>query len=181
MNAEQVANVMAALEEVYTHWKPTEKTVALWAFLLGDQDAGAISNAATRWMRDANAFPPAPGQLIALARPAESRTTGAEAWETLIAEIRRTGYMGTPSFADEKIARGVRFLGGWVTICSQETRDVPSNRARFIEYYESLAGRERGTDERREVQQLVRSADPELLDMLGIGRDVFGELGGGDS
>ena len=68
------------------------------------------------------------------------RRSGAEAWLDVTRKIRTVGYCGKPVFTDPVI-QSIVDRWGWVTLCTEG--DVVADRARFIEMYDAMAGRER--------------------------------------
>jgi hypothetical protein len=69
--------------------------------------------------------------------------SGGEAYGDVLAEIRRTGSYGLPSFVDPLVAECVRLMG-WRGLClgTNEAAD----RARFVELYDALARRGRADE-----------------------------------
>ena len=67
----------------------------------------------------------------------EEPLSAAEAWEAVVAEIRRRGYYRLPERLDELTLRAVRAAGGWQYLCSSE--QPQSDRARFLQIYEDFA------------------------------------------
>lgn len=65
---------------------------------------------------------------------------GGEAWGDVLDAVRRFGYMRRPEFADPVVAQCVSMLG-WGELCSSENQTA--DRARFIDLYDQLAGKQR--------------------------------------
>lgn len=72
-----------------------------------------------------------------------ARRTGIEAWETLGRATRRWGWQRRPKVTDPNMAFAISALGGWMAVCSLQTNDEVSARARFIEAYDIASKRER--------------------------------------
>lgn len=70
------------------------------------------------------------------------RRSGAEAYDVLMQAVARFGWPSPPRFRDRHIQRAIGVWGTWGDLCSSPSDD-PGGRARFIELYEQLAGRER--------------------------------------
>ena len=66
-----------------------------------------------------------------------------EAWGTVLAEIRRTGYYGQPQFEDSLTAAVVRQMG-WKDLCISD--DATADRARFVDAYQRQEQRARSQD-----------------------------------
>jgi hypothetical protein len=109
--------------------------------MLLDLDAPDTRSAVQRLIRSSRFLP-----SIAEIRRAVADATlgpkrsGAEAWIDVAYEIRRVGYCGTPRF-DDDVTRRLVDRWGWRRLCLEGSWE--SDRARFIEAYDEIAGRER--------------------------------------
>lgn len=68
------------------------------------------------------------------------KRTGLEAWGDVMLAMRSVGHMGWPEFTDKATARVVAALG-WRDLCL--TENAVSDRARFVDAYESIVATER--------------------------------------
>lgn len=111
-----------------------------WKQLLADIPAEVLKAAAFQHIATSKWWPSV-AELRELARrlTRPDRLSGIEAWGLVVAQVRKTGSWGRPEFEDSNIMKAVRVIG-WSTICLGEHE--ASNRARFIECYETLARRE---------------------------------------
>lgn len=173
MNLRETIEVLEFLTANFSQLKPDEKMAAAWAITLADQRKADMLDAALRYVRSGHEFPPNPGTLLQLARRRAEHKTGVEAWQELRTAMSLNTYMTEPRFADEKITLGVRFLGGWYSVATMLTKDVASNRARFVEYYDQLSERERAVDDRLDTEHCVRQIDAAALEMFGGSKGLF--------
>ena len=167
MKLEETISLLRFVAEQFNQFKPTERTAAAWTITLADQELSAMLEAAARYSRDGNAFPPNPGQLLQLAKRKAERPGGTEAWEVMRSAMASHSYMSPPNFADEKITRGVRFLGGWYNVSTMETEVLTAARARFIEHYNSMSEREDAIDNRLESEANLRLVDGKAVELMG--------------
>lgn len=167
MKLEETISLLRFLAEQFHQFKPTERTAAAWTITLADQELSAMLDAAARYSREGHAFPPAPGQLLQLAKRKAERPGGSEAWEVLRSAMISHSYMSPPNFADEKITRGVRFLGGWYNVSTMESDALIAARARFIEHYDSMVSREDAIDSRIDSENCLRLVDEKASEIMG--------------
>lgn len=148
-----IAEVTALLSTAYPSWKMNEKTVAVYATLLGDIEPNALKAAAAQFCRTSE-FPPTVAALVRLAREhqgcGDNSPTPSDAWAEVFGHIRNSGYMERPKWSHPRITRALRVLGGWVDVCSAPPAHLPSNRSRFLEAY---AAAEKDDGKRREIQE----------------------------
>ncbi len=69
------------------------------------------------------------------------RRSGAEAWEDVLAEVRRIGSYGKPVWRDPLVGQAARAVG-WRALCVMNEAD-PAPRAKFADAYNRLAQGER--------------------------------------
>lgn len=109
------AELMLGVGETYGE-AVSEARMEIYFRALSDMALDEIALAATVHVR-ANKFFPRPSELReAWLGPIEDEAD--LAWTALLREIRRVGYLGTPSFQDEAIRRAaLELFGGWERLC----------------------------------------------------------------
>lgn len=141
MKAWEVAEIIAILARAYPNSNVSEGTSAVYEATLADLEFELTKRAVLRLITLNKWFP-----TVAEIREAVTdlhhgpKRLGAEAWCDVGLEIRRTGYIGEPAFADPLVAECVAAIG-WRSLClgTNEAAD----RARFIELYDGLHARAR--------------------------------------
>ena len=136
---------------------------------------GDVLAAAAQLHASRNDFFPKPAQLMRAAVEIMGTAGGGNgapdpyaAWESLQAEIRRVGYLGTPRFESPALAEAVKRLG-WRQLCLSD--NPVSERARFLDCYRRIV--------ESEVQQaLMPPAVQKLIALRAGGRFLLIE--GGD-
>lgn len=74
------------------------------------------------------------------------------AWSALIAEVRRVGYLGWPSFDDENIMRTVKDIWGhWHRLCETLPGEGPE-LVGWIKQFKSAYGTVQRRDERKQLE-----------------------------
>ena len=82
------------------------------------------------------------------------------AWSAVIREIRRVGYVGTPSFDDSRVLDAVRDVwGGWARLC--ET--LPAEGPELVGWIKQFKSAYRSVDARSHQPQLPATALPTEL------------------
>ena len=71
-----------------------------------------------------------------LAQP--KRMTWVEAWDNVQQQMRKVGYIGTPTFSSDITAQVVKSMG-WRQLCGSDNPDIV--RAHFRDMYTALANR----------------------------------------
>jgi hypothetical protein len=108
-----------------------------------DLPADAGSKAVDR-LRRTKTFLPSVAEIRSAAADVQlgPQRTGEDAYRIVLEAIRKFGRYAEPRFSDPHITRALGVWGSWVGACNSP-EDDPGGRARFIELYESCAGRER--------------------------------------
>jgi len=75
-----------------------------------------------------------------VARNHGERRRGIDAWGDVVAEVRKCGLQGRPTFSDALVGSAVATIG-WSAICNAKETDS-SVRSKFCELYDELAGSE---------------------------------------
>lgn len=98
----------------------SDEKIAVWQALLADLPWPAVEAAAFRHMQTATFFPK-PAELRGLVATAAigDRPSAAEAWETVLSEVRNVGLRGPYRFDDAVISEAVRRIG-WNRICTDD-------------------------------------------------------------
>jgi hypothetical protein len=150
---------MATPEQILTEWRKMKAAYPssfvradddeitanqlVWVEQLSDIDPDLLRAACAHYRSsDAEWFPPA-GKIrkmvLDLSEP-NHRRTGIEAWGDVVKAFHTPGYYGSPEFCDPVVVQVVKSLG-WQALCISE--DQTADRARFIDGYNAIAGRER--------------------------------------
>jgi hypothetical protein len=142
MKAIEAAKLVAFLAAAYRDSKFTEDASKVYEALLADLDFATAQEAVVRLISTSKWLPTI-AEIRATAADIKHGPvrSGGEAYGDVLAEIRRTGAWGAPSFKDPLVAECVRLMT-WRGLCLGENE--ASDRARFIELYDNLAARERG-------------------------------------
>jgi len=83
-----------------------------------------------------------------------------EAWESVLKQIRKVGYMGTPIFKNAVTGKAVNAIG-WEALCSSE--NISIERAHFLKIYESYLRREKENNIKLpEVKSLIEKTTKQL-------------------
>lgn len=141
MQAVDVTRLVAMLAAAYRDTKLTRETCEVYETMLLDLDFEVAKQAIARLIATAKWFP-----TIAEIRTAATDIQrgpvrkGGEAFGDVLAEVRRTGAYGAPSFEDPVVTECVRLVG-WLTLCRGDNE--AADRARFIDLYDGLAARGR--------------------------------------
>jgi hypothetical protein len=130
------------------HWLDThsdhplqECQIPLYLLVLQDIPTANLQQAALLHVSRSHFFPhPSELRKAALEIQSASRPVPDEfaAWQEVNEEIERTGYLGTPSFSHELIAKTVATFG-WRYLCL--SADRMSDRSNFLKAYRSLLDR----------------------------------------
>lgn len=136
------AQIVGILAAAYPGARLTEATLVLYEAMLADLDEKLARDAVGRLIATSKFLP-----TIAEIREAAINLTlgqpraGLEAWNDVLMAIRRTGYVGVPTFEDPLVAECVRLMG-WRNLCLGETPEGV-DRARFCELYAELQRKQR--------------------------------------
>ena len=130
----------AIMEFLSTVYGEEIDTARLQAYdLLLAHFPGEVLAAAAQLHASRSDFFPKPAQLLRAAIEIMGDRNGVPdpyaAWELLQAEIRRTGYLGTPHFEQPALAEAVKRLG-WRQLCLSD--NPISERARFLDCYQRI-------------------------------------------
>lgn len=117
----------------------------VWIEQLADIDSALLSAACAQYRSSPAEWFPSAGKIrniaLELSTPA-TRRTGLEAWGDVIKAISDVGYYRVPYFTDTIVSEVVKSLG-WQNLCISENQ--MSDRARFIDAYNSMLERKRDT------------------------------------
>jgi hypothetical protein len=119
----------------------SDETAAVYSSMLADLDFPVVQEAVHRLLKT-KTFLPAIAEIRAAAADIQHGPArkGGEAYGDVLAEIRRTGHIGVPSFADPLVAECVRLMT-WRGLCLGDNE--AADRARFIDLYDGLQTRAR--------------------------------------
>jgi hypothetical protein len=153
MKHEEAAKIVAVLFASYPQSKFDRDNAKAYVDGIADLEASATGTAVQRLIRT-NKFLPSIAEIreAATAQRHGPVRTGEEAYAELLAAVLRHGpdygpidthrRRRDPLFADPIIARCIGVWGSWNDLCDSQ-RDDPGGRARFIELFNELTGRER--------------------------------------
>jgi hypothetical protein len=141
MQRSEAAKLVATLSAAYRDAPISEETSQVYERMLLDLDFEA-GKAAVQRLICMSKWLPTVAEIRAAAADIDRGPVrrGGEAFGDVLAEIRRTGSYGAPSFADPLVAECVSLMG-WRTLCLGDNE--AADRARFIELYDGLAARGR--------------------------------------
>lgn len=138
---QEVAALITLMEELYTHReKLSDGAVMLYQQALSDIPFDVLETAVKDHVTTSKWFPSiAELREKAMSYSVPQIPTAMEGWGEVQKEIRRTGYLGKPTFSNPVTARVVDALG-WKYLCLSE--DSMADRAHFLKAYEQVAARE---------------------------------------
>lgn len=137
MTRDEVVDILMLLVTNYEHPLATDQTsgksplVELWVECLAPYDSAAVRRAAIRHLATSPYWPKLSDLIAPLAQAGLPDPD--QAWEQVVAEVRRVGYIGAPRFDDPLVADTVKRIG-WQVICSSESPDVV--RGQFRRFFE---------------------------------------------
>ncbi len=171
MDKVEFAKILATLAALYPRYELKKETIAAYHAILGDLSVDLLRAAALQIASRDSPWFPAAGELRAAAFRLLEREAGVpsagEAWGEVCKRIGDTGSWGTPEFTHPLIQEAIEGIGGWMDICRSEGSRV-ADRARFLQVYGELAGREREAvamlpEVRSAVAQLAAGWDAKRL------------------
>ena len=136
MKRSEAAELVMLLLGAFPNAKTSQSTSKIYEEMLSDLDAGH-ARAAVQKLIASSKWMPTVAEIRGACADLERGPlrSGADAWLDVIQQIRKEGYCGEPKFEDAVVASLVE-RWGWRTLCFG---DGVSDRARFIEAYDSLA------------------------------------------
>ena len=140
MKKSEVAKLVSMLAASYPSAKVGKQTSEVYEDMLIDLDFDVAQRAVAKLIATSEWMPTIAKIREACALIHGPTRTGAEAWQDALEQVRAVGWCGTPQFADPMVAQALRLFGSWRQFCSSPGDDAPG-RARFIEYYDTLARR----------------------------------------
>lgn len=147
MKGSEAAEIVLMLIKAYPYARCDEQHADIYERSLADLDARACRAAVQRLIHT-NKFLPTIAEIRSAVadQTLGPRRTGVEAYDLVMQAVRKHGrcYGGEPApkFRDQLIAKAIGVWGSWNDLCSSPSDDA-GGRARFIELYDELAGRER--------------------------------------
>jgi hypothetical protein len=141
MQRSEAAKLVAILAAAYRDAAISDATADVYESMLLDLPFPAVQAAIQRLVCTSKWLPTI-AEIRAAAADQERGPVrkGVEAWGDVLAEIRRTGAHGVPSFVDPLVADCVNAMG-WRGLCLGDNE--AADRARFAELYDALAARGR--------------------------------------
>ena len=101
MTSEETMKLLRAISAAYPNFNPKDMrdTAEIWTMVLGDLPLSAVFASFRSYLDDGNEFAPNPGQLRALLRNVSTTDpTEAEAWNMVLAAIKRSAYFAQDEF-----------------------------------------------------------------------------------
>lgn len=138
---EQVQKLLDIIVDAYPQFELSPGRIDLYKKMLSDLDVEALAAAVKQHIATSK-FPP----TIAELRQGAATVSGpalpsyADAWEEVLGEVRRVGYLGAPSFSHPLIAKAVAVMG-WRDLCASDVSETATWRAQFRDIYNSYAAR----------------------------------------
>lgn len=144
MKPSEAAELVMLLLGAYPNAKTSVSTSKVYETMLGDLDA-TTARAAVQRLIGLSKWMPTVAEIRSAAADLQHGVvrSGADAWLDVMSAIRRDGYCSEPKFEDAIVTSLVE-RWGWRTLCLEG--GLESDRARFIEAYDSLARQARDRD-----------------------------------
>ncbi len=170
MDKVEFAKILATLAALYPRYELKKETIAAYHAILGDLSVDLLRAAALQIASRDSPWFPAAGELRAAAFRLLEREAGVpsagEAWGEVVRKIGADGHVRIPEFSHPLIERAVEGVGGWRELCFSV--NSVADRARFLQVYGELAGREREAvamlpEVRSAVAQLAAGWDAKRL------------------
>lgn len=139
MNKAESALIVGLLQAGWPNHPFGKHSPTVYAMALDDISYADAERAVSIAVKQ-NTFCPSPAELrkIALGDSLTAIASAEEAWEAVMAEVRRIGGWGEPHFADKLTARAVAAIG-WDQICQSEKLSV--ERGHFLRIYAAFRDR----------------------------------------
>jgi lysophospholipid acyltransferase (LPLAT)-like uncharacterized protein len=140
MNTDNTLSILDQLFSSYPNTKIEPATVAVYVRLLQDIPPADLQTIVDQAIATSEFLP-----TIAKLRDTwhamnhADQITWADAWDAVMAEMRRIGSYGSPHFEDELTARVVKSMG-WKALCASE--NTQTDRAQFRDMYNAIASRQ---------------------------------------
>ncbi len=133
-------SIIRQLVSAYPNTQATVETIAVYDRLLADIAPGDLQTVVDQCIAECKFLPTVAEirERYGLLTRRLGEPSAAEAWGEVQTEIRRVGYIGTPTFADTVTERVVKMMG-WRELCASE--NAVADRAHFMRMYEQVAER----------------------------------------
>lgn len=142
MTKTEAAKLVAFLLGAYPAVPVSAKTTLVYESQLADLDFVTAQLAVDRLTKTSRFLPTiAEIRSVAVEIQHGPKRLGAEAWGDVLAEIRRVGVYGLPSFTDPATGEAVRLMT-WRGLCLGVNE--AADRAKFVDLYDGLQERARG-------------------------------------
>ena len=133
------AGILAQLFAAYPHTNVGPETVAMYDDLLSDVPDEILHTVIRRTISESKFLPTiAEIRTAAYDTTHPNRLTAIEAWESVKAQMRKVGWVGTPKFYDEVTAQIVKALA-WRYFCGAENE--MADRGHFTKAYDAITNR----------------------------------------
>jgi hypothetical protein len=135
-----ITSILRQLFAAYPNSQATPETVAVYVRLLSDIPLDDLQTIVDQVIAN-NKFLPTIAELRDMHHTLNhaDQITWADAWDSVMAEMRRIGSYGSPHFEDELTARVVKSMG-WKALCASE--NTQTDRAQFRDMYNAIASRQ---------------------------------------
>lgn len=142
MTKAEAIEIVTLLASAFPDAKWNDATCRAYEKFIEDLDFGLAQDAVRRLVSTGK-FRPSIAEFRAAAADSAlgEKRSGADAWGDVVKAIRYVGSYGAPKFEDPFTARAVEALG-WRNLCLGDSSEA-SDRARFCEVYDAIAGSER--------------------------------------
>ena len=144
MTRDEFSEIMGALVLAHPRQQVAPGTLDVYYTVLRDLDVKALQAAVLHLLTESKWFPTI-AELRAAAFELPELVGEANdayaAWDSVLQEIRRTGYSGVPEFRSELVKVTVDRIGGWRNLCM--STNTVADRSRFVQAYDLLLKRER--------------------------------------
>jgi hypothetical protein len=135
-----ITSILRQLFAAYPNSQATPETVAVYVRLLSDIPLDDLQTIVDQVIAN-DKFLPTIAELRDMHHTLNhaDQITWADAWDSVMAEMRRIGSYGSPHFEDELTARVVKSMG-WKALCASE--NTQTDRAQFRDMYNAIASRQ---------------------------------------
>lgn len=143
MKQSEALNLVMNLAAAFPHSKLTPDGIDVYVDNLVDLGIVVAREAMKRLLSSARFMPTiAEIRSTAVDVALGPKKSGEAAYAIAMSAVRHCGWCSPPRFKDPNIAKAIGVWGGWSQLCSSPDDD-PGGRARFIEFYNQHAERER--------------------------------------
>jgi hypothetical protein len=147
--------------------KDIENLIEAWHITLEDLTDQEIANGLKKALSSNNRFMISSGEFRELAITGEGHSgieaEAREAWNLVVSNLN---YYAHPVFKNSVISEAIRNMGGWQSLCSMLTKDIPFREKDFINHYRTYKIRNEDY-----AQNVLRYGEGDDLTFIGFDND----------